>query len=111
MTLNFDELLLINKALLLYKNMLQKSSDLAFVQEKTINEQGNFIELNHICEKLEIELSEEDEDIIKCDECHCQIKQNEDIFIDKHSFKVNRSLVVCCDCYENIYKLMYKNID
>ncbi|NJD01683.1 MAG: hypothetical protein FIA99_03575 [Ruminiclostridium sp.] len=109
MTLNSGEMVLINKALLLYKNVLHKSSEMAFVQENTINDQVSQIKINHLLEKLEIELYHEDEDIVKCDECLNQIKQNEDIFIDKYSFNVNRSLVVCCDCYENIYKHMDNN--
>jgi hypothetical protein len=109
MIFNYEELILINEALRDYKSILQKKLSSEISHSNLNIEQDNLILLNQLLVRLEIELLEEPEDVI-CDDCHKNIIQNEDIFIDRFSFKVARSMVVCIDCYENRYKeLQYKN--
>lgn len=108
MGFNHNELILINKALVYYKRILQKNSQVDCFKSNITVEQKNYTLLNQLLEKLAIELCEEAEDNI-CDDCHNHICENEDIFIDSHSFKVDKSMVVCSNCYENKYKKLYKD--
>lgn len=108
MGFNHDELVLINKALLYYKRILQKNSQVDYFKLNINVEQENLTLLNQLLEKLAIELCEEPENNI-CDDCHSHIYENGDIFIDSHSFNVDKSMVVCSNCYEKKYKGLYKD--
>jgi hypothetical protein len=109
MGFDHDELVLINKSLLYYKGILQKSFQVDCIKSNVNVEQENLILLNQLLEKLAIELCEESEDNI-CNDCHNHICEKEDIFIDSYSFKIDKPIVVCSNCYENKYKDLYKDL-
>lgn len=108
MEFDHDELVLINEALLYYKRILQKNPPVKFTESNVNTDRESHILLNQLLEKLTIELCEEAENII-CDDCHSLICENGDIFIDNYSFRVDRPMVVCCNCYDSKYSVLCKD--